>query len=149
AETLLALAVGVENGAIHLGCVPGHPREERWAEVEADAGVVVDNPRDAAARVQNACRRAWSVALSGDALVPVVIGIGRLLQFNGFQPRVFPWRLVEVPVNADVPFHGLGDSETTCMPGLTHRPGRTSQVQDAAEGNAEPRRPVAQLVPQF
>ena len=42
------------------------------------------------------------VALGGDALVPVVVGRGGVLQLDGFEPGVFARRLVEVAVDADV-----------------------------------------------
>ena len=42
------------------------------------------------------------VAFGGDALVPIVIGIGGILQFDGFQPGIFARRLIKMPVNAEI-----------------------------------------------
>ena len=42
------------------------------------------------------------VTLGGDALVPVVIGGGGVLDLDGFEPGIFAGRLVEVAVDADV-----------------------------------------------
>ena len=44
------------------------------------------------------------VTLRSDALVPVVIGGGGVFGFDGFEPGVFSWGLVEMAVNADVAF---------------------------------------------
>jgi hypothetical protein len=43
----------------------------------------------------------WSVAFKSDPFIPVVKGMGALLGFNGFQPRVLPRRLIEMAVNRD------------------------------------------------
>ena len=44
------------------------------------------------------------VTLGGDALVPIVIRVGGVLQFDRFQPGILARRLIEMAVNADV-FH--------------------------------------------
>jgi len=55
--------------------------------------------------IQDTRHRIGRVAFGGDALVPVVIGIGRVLHLDGFQPGIFPRRLVKMAVDADVSFH--------------------------------------------
>ena len=50
----------------------------------------------------NAGGAVGGVALGGDALVPVVIGGGGVLDFDGFEPGILARRLVEVAVDADV-----------------------------------------------
>ena len=45
------------------------------------------------------------VALGGDALVPVVVRIGRVLDLDRLEPGVLARRLVEVPVDADEAVH--------------------------------------------
>ena len=104
-EALLAFAVGVEDRGVDFGRFGFEPGEQSGAEVEADAGVVVDQLDDAVVAVDDPRYRVGRVALGGDALVPVVIGIGRVLQLDGFEPGVFPGRLVEVAVDADLAFH--------------------------------------------
>ena len=44
------------------------------------------------------------VALGADALVPVVIGRGRILGLDGLEPGIFARGLIEMPMNADVAF---------------------------------------------
>jgi hypothetical protein len=34
-----------------------------------------------------------------------VIGIGRILKLHSFEPRVFPWGLIKMAVDANVSFH--------------------------------------------
>ena len=59
--------------------------------------------------VENARDRIGRVAFRGDAFVPVVIGRRRILQLDRFEPGIFPRRLVEVAVNANVAFHAKDD----------------------------------------
>ena len=45
------------------------------------------------------------VAFCGNPLIPVVVGVGRVLQFDNFQPGILPRRLIEMSVDANVSFH--------------------------------------------
>ena len=51
--------------------------------------------------VDDAGRAVGGIALSTDALVPVVVGGGGVLDFDCFQPWIFARRLVKVAMNAD------------------------------------------------
>ena len=77
------------------------PAEQGGAEVEAHAGVVVDDADDDVFEVDDAGGAVGGVALGGDAVVPVVVGGGGVLDFDGFEPGVFAGGLVEVAVDAD------------------------------------------------
>ena len=100
-----ALLVGVEDGPVDLRAGPLHPGEERRPDVEADRGVVVDDVDDAVPGVEDAGGRVRRVALGRDALVPVVVGGGRVLDLDLLEPGVLPRRLVEMPVDADEAAH--------------------------------------------
>lgn len=99
------LPVGRLDRPIGFGGIFFHPQEQRRPEIEADPGIVADDPLDAAFAVQVPCGCVWGIALGGDPFIPVMIGIGRILDFNGFQPGVFAGRLVEVAVYAKESIH--------------------------------------------
>ncbi|MFO0635691.1 MAG: hypothetical protein U0168_22860 [Nannocystaceae bacterium] len=102
AEALAAQVVGRNDRAVDVATVALEPRQQRGPEVEAHARVVADDARDVALLVEDARRGVGAVALRGDALVPVVERIRRLLHLDGLEPRVLAWRLIEVTVDADV-----------------------------------------------
>ena len=95
-------AVGLHDGPAHTaGRLPLQPREQRGPDVERDPLEVVDDVEDAVGVVDAAGGRVGRVALGGDALVPVVVGGGRVLHLDGLQPGVLARRLVEVAVDDD------------------------------------------------
>jgi hypothetical protein len=101
AVTLGAGVVGVEDHAVGSGRVVEEPTEQGGAEVVAHTGVVVDDADDLVELVGDAGGSVGGVTLGGDAVVPVVIGGGGVLDLDGFEPGVLAGWLVEVPVNAD------------------------------------------------
>src|SRR4051794_34884324 len=78
------------------------PRQQSWAKVETHPGVVILDLRHFLAVCQDARCTIRRVTLGGDPLVPIVIGIGRILYFDGFKPRILTWRLIKMAMNADV-----------------------------------------------
>ncbi len=100
-EALAAHPVGLEHRAVGLGLVPGQPRQQSGSEVEADGCVVVHDADDAAVRVEYPGVGVGRIAFGRDALVPVVVRVGRVLELDRLQPGVLARRLVEVAVNAD------------------------------------------------
>src|SRR6185295_3279068 len=104
-EALEALAVRRQHGLVRLRLPALQPGEQRRSEVEADARVVIDDAGDAPLDVEHPRGRVGSVGLRGDALVPVVVRIGGVLQLDGFQPRVLPRRLIKMAVNTEIPLH--------------------------------------------
>ncbi len=97
--------IGGEDGLVDFRGLFLEPDEQGRAEIEADFGVVVDDLLDVPFAVENARGGIGGVALGGDALVPVVVRVGGILEFDGFEPGIFPRRLVEVAVDADVAIH--------------------------------------------
>ena len=77
------------------------PAEEGGAEVVADPRVVVHDADDFVLLVGDAGGAVGGVTLGGDAVVPVVVGGGGVLDFYGFEPGVLAGGLVEVAVDAD------------------------------------------------
>ena len=102
AVTLGAELVGVEDHAVGAGGLVVEPAEESGAEVVADPRVVVHDADDFGLLVGDAGGSVGGVTLGGDAVVPVVVGGGGVLDLDGFQPGVFAGGLVEVAVDADV-----------------------------------------------
>ena len=101
-ELFLALPVGVDEAAISVGRVFGRPGEQRRAEVEADFGIVVDDARDALLVVENAGGQIGRVAFGGDALIPIVIRISGILQFDLLKPWILARRLIEMAMNTKI-----------------------------------------------
>ena len=101
AKALAAAALAIQNHAVGARRVLHQPAHQRRAEVEADARVVVHDARDLVLAVHDARRAVGGVALRADALIPVVVGRGRLLRLHRLQPRILARRLIKVTVNAD------------------------------------------------
>ncbi len=101
AVALRAGLVGVEDHAVGAGGFVVQPAEEGGAEVEAHPRVVVHDADDLVLLVGDAGGAVGGVALGGDAVVPVVVGGGGVLDLDGFEPGVLARRLVEVAVDAD------------------------------------------------
>ena len=103
-EALPAAPFAVQDHAIGARRVLHQPAKQRRPKVEAHARVVVHNARDLVLAVHDARRTVGRVALRADALVPVVVGRGRVLRLHRLQPRILPRRLVKVTVNTDESF---------------------------------------------
>src|SRR5215472_3135278 len=111
--TAAALLVRFENGCVNAPARVLHPGKQRWAEIKTDVRIIVDQLDDPILRVQDSRSGIGRITFGGDAFVPVVIGIGRVLQLHSFQVRILAGWLVEVTVNADV-FHWTSDGERFC-----------------------------------
>src|ERR1700693_5940477 len=104
-ERLLALAVGLEHPLLDVRRAVLHPRKQGRAAVETDAGVVVDDLCDPARLVEDPRGAVRQITLGGNALVPVVVGRGGILELDRFQPGVFTWRLVKVTMDTQITCH--------------------------------------------
>jgi len=98
---LHAVRIGLEDPLVGFRPRLLQPREQGRSEVEGNVVVVVDDVRDAPGPVLDARCAVRRVALGGDALVPVVEGVRRVLNLDVLDPRVLARRLVEVAVQAD------------------------------------------------
>src|SRR5579862_1705121 len=115
-EALDAFAVGRANRFIETRSFGFDPGEKRGAEVEADFRIIVDDVDDVLIAIKNAAGGVGRVAFRGDALVPIVIGISGILNFDGLKPGIFARRLVKMRVNAEVTlFHVERDSLMTAI----------------------------------
>jgi hypothetical protein len=99
-----AALFAVQNHAVSAGRVLHQPAQQRGAEVEADARVVVHDARDLVLVIDDARRAVGGVALRADALVPVMVGRGSVLRLDRLQPGILARRLIKVTVNADKSF---------------------------------------------
>jgi hypothetical protein len=97
-----AVRVGIEDSLVCFFLVFFQPRHEGRPEVEADESIIVENGPQAALVVEKPGVSVGSVTLSGDTFVPVVKRMCGRLNFDLFEPGVFPWRLIEVPMYTDV-----------------------------------------------
>src|ERR1700722_10916717 len=100
AVALGAELVGVEDHAVGSGGLVVQPAEKGWPEGVTHPRVVVHDADDFVFFIRDAGGAVGSVALGGDAVVPVVVGSGGILYFDGLEPGVFARRLVEVAVYA-------------------------------------------------
>ena len=104
AEAFPALAISGEYGGVGFRLLGLQPGEQRGAKIEADARVIVGDEADVAFAIQNAGRGVGGVALSRDALVPIVVRSGGILEFDDLEPGILAGRLVKVRVNAEITF---------------------------------------------
>ena len=100
-KVLLALPVGLAHHRVGQGRFLFHPGEQRRPEVEAHPRVVVGDAQDAVLAVHDAGGAVRRIALRRDALIPIVIRLGRILCLDGLEPGVLARRLIEVSVNTD------------------------------------------------
>src|SRR3984885_379844 len=99
-----AAPVGIEDRLIDPGSLLLHPRQYCGPEVKAHFCVVVEHFENAILGVENSRGCVGSVAFGCYAFVPVVVGIGGILQFNCLEIRILAWRLIKMSVDANV-FH--------------------------------------------
>src|SRR5579884_667429 len=78
-KRLLAFTISIQDRLVGLGRILFQPRQKSRPEVEADSGIVVDDFLDSIVSVENARRGVGRVTLRRDALVPVVVWVGRVL----------------------------------------------------------------------
>src|SRR5439155_791222 len=90
-------------GGLGVRCLPLDPFEQRRSEVETDSLERVQDLRDATVGRMHARGDDSAIALVLDALVPVVERRCRRLDGDLVEPRIFPRRLVEMPVDDDRP----------------------------------------------
>ena len=63
--------------------------------------VVIHDLDDSLLAIEDARGSIRRVALGGDPLVPIVIGIGGVLNLDRLEPGILSRRLIKVPVDAD------------------------------------------------
>ena len=124
AVALAAAPLAVQDHAVGAGRVLLEPAQQRGAEVEADARVVVHDARDLVLDVDDARRAVGGITLRADALIPVVVGRGCVLGLDRLQPWILARRLVKVTMNADKTL-GCGHEVSHSRPALQDATGRT------------------------
>src|SRR5262249_9747542 len=104
-KACLTVVVGGYDSCIHLRRLLLQPGEQRRAKIKTHPGIVIDNSYNPVRAIENARGGIGSITLGGDAFVPVMVRMGRVLQFDSFQPWILPRWLVEVTVHADIALH--------------------------------------------
>jgi hypothetical protein len=75
------------------------PGKEGRTEIETQGGVIVVEVEDLSFIIDDPGVTIWPITFEGDPFIPVVEGVGALLLLDGFNPRIFPRRLIEMTVN--------------------------------------------------
>lgn len=98
-----AQSVRLQNGGVSLRIIILHPGQQCGAKVETYAGVIILDFLDGALilRKDPGCP-IGRITFSGDALIPIVVRMCGILQFDDLQPRILSRRLIEMAVNANV-----------------------------------------------
>ena len=99
-----AFAVGVQNSLVNPGVVAFKPVHQGGTEIEAEITIIVQQIDKSILVIDKPGRRVCPVAFEIDSFVPVMIRACGILTLNFLYPGVFAWRLVEVPVNANIFF---------------------------------------------
>src|SRR5690606_5076611 len=79
-----------------------HPGEQRGPDVEAHPGIIIHNVNNCPLFIQNAGGSISGIALGIYTVVPVVIGIGRILDLHFIEPGVFTRWLIKMPMYAQI-----------------------------------------------
>jgi hypothetical protein len=108
-----AMAVSLDDGLIYLRCLCFHPGEERRAKIEAYLSIVAHDVHDASLVVEDPRGGIRGIAFGGHPLVPIVIGVGGVLDLERFQPGIFPRRLIEMAMDAQISFHYSPSTEAS------------------------------------
>ena len=101
-EVLGREAVGVDDRAVGVRCMPLEPRKCGRAEIEADPLEVVDPLQQEAVAIEESRLRVRLVALRCDSLIPVRVRRGGRALFYRSGERIGARRLIEMAVNANV-----------------------------------------------
>jgi hypothetical protein len=83
-----------------------HPGKKIGAKIEVYELVIIDNIYYVALIIKHSRSAVWGITLICDPFIPIVIGKGGILNFDGLQPRILPGRLVKVPMYADEMLRG-------------------------------------------
>src|SRR5262245_56971954 len=97
-----AFFIRITNSLINVVLLFRKPRQQCGPEIETDVAVVIDDPLNVIKAVENSRRAIRRVTFRGDAFVPIMEWISRVLQLDEFEPCVFAGRLVKVAVDTDV-----------------------------------------------
>ncbi len=98
AKVAHTLLIGLQDGMVRFLCVDLHPRQQSRPEVETDFRIVVYDILNNAVGIQDPRRRIGSVAFGRYALIPIVIRVCRILDFDYLQPGILPRGLIKVTV---------------------------------------------------
>jgi hypothetical protein len=105
AVTLVTVSTGQVrkyNLVIDPGMGLFQPGEQGRAKVETHVLIVVEQFFNKSLLVVQASASIGSIAFPCDALIPIVIRLGRSLVFNEFQPGILTRRLIEVAVDTKI-----------------------------------------------
>ena len=106
-KSLNTFLIGLKYGIVRFGIIGFHPRHKRGPEIETDLSVIVRDLLDHTFGIQNTRCAVGPVTFSGHTLIPIVIRMCGILNFDNFQPGILTGRLVEMPVNTDIFFQDL------------------------------------------
>ncbi len=114
-QTFNATLVGFLNTLVGIGSVGTDPAHESGTHVETHEIVVVDDIYDAAVGGKNTACGVRAIALTCNAVVPVVERTGAGLVFNDTGPGVFTRRLIKVAVNCKIQRMFFSHNYTKCF----------------------------------
>jgi hypothetical protein len=77
----------------------------KYIKLSDNMQAIVDDFYNFSGFIQYARGGVRGVTFDVNALIPIVVRIGGVLQFDRFQPRVFPRGLVEVSMHTYITFH--------------------------------------------
>ena len=107
AKILYTVFIRLKYCLIAFLIVRFHPRKQSGSEVEADARIIVDDLFDYTLAIKDPGGRVRTITFGSDPFVPIVVRVCGILNFNNFQPCIFPWGLIKMSMNTDILFQIL------------------------------------------
>src|SRR5665213_2037119 len=101
-----AFTVGVDDAQIPQRMQTFHPAKQGRPHVETETSVIGDDVLNDALKIHDAGIVVGAVALTVNALVPVVVGRRGGFRVDRLGPRVLPGRLIKMAVDDEISGHG-------------------------------------------
>jgi hypothetical protein len=78
------------------------PGQKRGTKIEIDLRVVVDDIHNPSIRIEDTRGGVGGIAFCSDSFIPIMVGIGGILELHRLKPGVLPRGLVKMPMDTNI-----------------------------------------------